>query len=41
MTITYVWRGAFSNAELNPLHAEGFEHRVLDGDDWVGLIALP
>ena len=27
------WRGTFTNAELNALHAEGFGHRVLD-DDW-------
>jgi ribosomal protein S18 acetylase RimI-like enzyme len=33
MTIQYEWRGAFGNAELNALHAEGFGHRVLD-DDW-------
>ena len=38
MTISYAWRGAFSNAELNPLHAEGFEHRVLDDDDWLGQV---
>ena len=34
MTITYEWRGTFDNAELNALHAEGFEHRVLDDDWW-------
>jgi GNAT superfamily N-acetyltransferase len=33
MAIRYEWRGEFDNAELNRLHAEGFEHRVLD-DDW-------
>jgi N-acetylglutamate synthase-like GNAT family acetyltransferase len=33
MDIDYQWRGAFDNAELNALHAEAFEHRVLD-DDW-------
>lgn len=27
------WRGAFSNAALNALHAEAFEHAVLE-DDW-------
>jgi GNAT superfamily N-acetyltransferase len=32
--VQYEWRGAFTNDELNVLHAEGFEHRVLD-DDWV------
>jgi GNAT superfamily N-acetyltransferase len=38
MTITYEWRGAFDNAQLNELHAEGFEHRVLD-DDWPAQLA--
>ncbi len=33
MTITYAWRGDFDNHALNVLHAEGFDHRVLD-DDW-------
>jgi GNAT superfamily N-acetyltransferase len=28
------WRGAFANAELNQLHAEGFGHAVLDEDWW-------
>jgi GNAT superfamily N-acetyltransferase len=27
------WRGDFDNAELNAIHAEAFEHRVLE-DDW-------
>ena len=31
MAFTYEWRGAFDNAALNALHAEGFDHRVLDG----------
>jgi GNAT superfamily N-acetyltransferase len=31
--ISYLWRGAFSNAEVNALHAEGFGHRVL-AIDW-------
>jgi GNAT superfamily N-acetyltransferase len=31
--ISYEWRGAFTNAEVNALHAEGFGHRVLD-EDW-------
>jgi len=30
--ISYLWRGAFSNAEVNALHAEGFGHRPLDID---------
>jgi GNAT superfamily N-acetyltransferase len=35
--VTYEWRGAFENAELNELHAEAFEHRMLD-DDWLGQV---
>ena len=35
VTVVYEWRGRFTNDELNRLHAEGFDHRVLD-DDWVG-----
>jgi GNAT superfamily N-acetyltransferase len=31
--ISYEWRGAVSNSELNALHAEGFGHRALD-EDW-------
>ncbi|HKU96974.1 MAG TPA: GNAT family N-acetyltransferase [Vineibacter sp.] len=34
---TIEWRGAFDNAELNALHAEGFEHHVL-ADDWWGQV---
>ena len=30
MAISYEWRGEFENAEVNALHAEGFEHAVLD-----------
>jgi GNAT superfamily N-acetyltransferase len=33
--ITYEWRGAFTNDEVNRLHAEAFEHRLL-ADDWEG-----
>ena len=33
MTISYEWRGEFTNADLNTLHAEGFGHPVL-ADDW-------
>ena len=36
--IDYSWRGTFTNAELNVLHAEGFDHRVLD-DDWVAQVS--
>jgi len=32
--VGYQWRGRFDNAEVNRLHAEGFEHRVLDVDWW-------
>ncbi|MEP7024013.1 MAG: GNAT family N-acetyltransferase [Actinomycetota bacterium] len=32
--ITYEWRGAFGNAELNALHAEGFGGPVRDDDWW-------
>jgi GNAT superfamily N-acetyltransferase len=33
LEISYEWRGAFDNAELNALHAEAFHHRYLQ-DDW-------
>ncbi len=33
MTLTYEWRGNFQNEEVNQLHAECFDHRVLE-DDW-------
>jgi predicted N-acetyltransferase YhbS len=32
--ITYTWRGDFTNTELNELHAEAFETRVYDEDEW-------
>ena len=32
MAVAYAWRGAFTSAELNVLHAEGFEHDLLDWD---------
>ena len=31
--VQYAWRGEFANDELNRLHAEAFEHALLD-DDW-------
>ena len=31
--ITYEWRGEIDNAAVNALHAECFEHELLD-DDW-------
>lgn len=37
MTITYEWRGDFDNAEVNSLHAEGFDHAV-EQDDWLGRV---
>jgi GNAT superfamily N-acetyltransferase len=37
MSIRYEWRATFTNPELNVLHAEGFDHRVLD-DDWVAQV---
>jgi GNAT superfamily N-acetyltransferase len=33
MTITYEWRGDFENAAVNALHAEAFDHPILE-DDW-------
>lgn len=38
MNVAYEWRGTFVNSDLNRLHAEAFEHQVLD-DDWVGQVA--
>lgn len=37
MAITYAWRGAFTNDEVDPLHAEAFDHRLLH-DDWVAQV---
>jgi GNAT superfamily N-acetyltransferase len=34
VTITYRWRGDFSNTELNELHAEAFETGVFDEAEW-------
>jgi len=36
--ISYQWRGAVRNRELNALHAEGFGHPPLD-DDWEAQLA--
>jgi len=30
MDVSYTWRGRFSDDEVNALHAEGFDHPVLD-----------
>jgi GNAT superfamily N-acetyltransferase len=32
VNVTYEWRAEFENAELNALHAEALEHRVLEHD---------
>lgn len=37
MTITYKWRGEFENTVVNALHAEGFNHRILD-IDWLAQV---
>jgi hypothetical protein len=34
MAITYEWRGRFTGAEANALHAECFGHPVLGDDEW-------
>jgi GNAT superfamily N-acetyltransferase len=34
VVITYDWRGAVANAELNALHAEGFGTALRDDDWW-------
>lgn len=40
MAVTYEWRGAFGNVEVNALHAEAFETRVFDASefDWERLV---
>jgi GNAT superfamily N-acetyltransferase len=34
MTVTYEWRGAFENAEMNALHAEAFATRLFEDAEW-------
>ena len=34
MTIDVAWRGPFTNAEANALHAEAFGTRVFSADEW-------
>ena len=34
MTVTLLWRGAFTNEEVNALHAEAFETRLYDESEW-------
>jgi GNAT superfamily N-acetyltransferase len=36
--ISYEWRGPVRNPEMNALHAEGFDHPLLD-DDWEAQLA--
>ncbi len=40
MAPSYRWRGGFTNAEVNALHAEAFDTRVFTEDewDWVDLV---
>jgi GNAT superfamily N-acetyltransferase len=34
MEITYAWRAAVANDDLNALHAEAFETRVYSAEEW-------
>jgi GNAT superfamily N-acetyltransferase len=34
MTIEYVWRDEFANAEVESLHAAGFERAIIENVDW-------
>src|SRR5215469_2016229 len=34
MAVIYEWRGAFTNREVNALHAEAFGTRVYDESEW-------
>jgi GNAT superfamily N-acetyltransferase len=34
MSLTFEWRGAFTNREVNELHAAAFETRVFSDDEW-------
>lgn len=36
--VTYEWRGAFGNPEINALHAEGFDNPQVRDDDWRGQV---
>ncbi|MGH3188925.1 MAG: GNAT family N-acetyltransferase [Streptosporangiaceae bacterium] len=36
--VSYQWRGEFTNAQVNALHADGFGHPLLD-DDWKGQVS--
>jgi hypothetical protein len=35
MSVSYSWRGRFSNEALNGLHAEAFGHQKANNDWWV------
>ena len=41
MSVDYEWRGAFTNDDINALHAEAFDTRVFTAEewDWVALTA--
>ena len=34
MAVDYEWRGACTDSELNQLHAEAFETRIVDDGGW-------
>lgn len=34
MAMTLLWRGAFTNDEVNALHAEAFQTRLYDESEW-------
>lgn len=34
MTVNYLWRGEFTNAEVETLHAAGFDRPANDANDW-------
>ena len=34
MTVSFAWHGAFTNTEVNVLHAEAFETRVFSSEEW-------
>ncbi len=34
MAVTLLWRGAFTNEEVNALHAEAFQTRLYDESEW-------
>lgn len=33
-TSSYAWRGSFTNTDINRLHAEAFDTRVFDNEEW-------